>query len=491
MRRESGVSQSLQALFNNQLRQRSILQMNIALKHVPSPKKDWTGVPVFLSDETMLQRKKKILERMEENQIAQLIVYGDVEHSGNFEYLIGYFPRFEEALLIINQDGTMKLLLGNENLNKASKSRLEVEAIHVSLFSLPNQPDRNDLTLEDLLKQAGIVKEKRIGLVGWKNFTSSIENNSRFFDIPSYIVDTIRGLVNDSQNLVNASYLFIGENGARTTNNANEIAHFEFGASLASDSILDAMNAIDVGVSEMEVADKLVRYGQHTNVVTILASGERFVKANMFPTNKKIELGDPMSVTIGYRGGLSSRGGYAVNDESELPESQQDYLDKVAIPYFSAYIHWLENIHVGQTGGELYKQIEDVLPKETYGWELCPGHLTSYEEWTSSPVYEGSSEPLRSGMIMQVDFIPVMKGYAGVSAESTVGLADEQLQNEIKQSYPDLWERMTQRRLYLKETLGINLSKDVLPMCSTVGYLRPYLLRKDQALAKVNSTEGN
>ena len=49
----------------------------------------------------MEERKAKVLRKMKERGIEQLIVYGDVEHGGNFEYLVGYFTRFEESLLIL------------------------------------------------------------------------------------------------------------------------------------------------------------------------------------------------------------------------------------------------------------------------------------------------------------------------------------------------------------------------------------------------------
>ena len=42
---------------------------------------------------------------------------------------------------------------------------------------------------------------------------------------------------------------------------------------------------------------------------------------------------------------------------------------------------------------------------------------------------------------------------------------------------------MQRRRAYLIQELGIGLSEDVLPMCGTVAYLRPYLLNKTMALA--------
>lgn len=456
-------------------------QIKAVLKQVSAPQKDCANVPVGLSDETIAERKQKVLAAMKARGLDQLIVYGDVEHGGNFEYLVGYFTRFEEALLVLNANGQATLVLGNENLNKAAKARIEAAAVHVSLFSLPNQPHRHDKSLKTLLQEAGIAEGQRTGLVGWKLFTSPMEDNRQSYDIPSYVVEAVKAIVGEAQ-LSNETGLFIGENGVRTTNNANEIAHYEYAAALASDGVLDAMDKLELGVSELELGDALVRKGQHTSIVTIASSGPRFVKANMFPTANTVKLGDPISLTVGYRGGSSSRAGVAVHNADELPEAQRDYLERVAGPYFSAYAAWLETIHIGQTGGDLFNTVETVLPRAQYGWSLCPGHLSAEEEWMASPVYEGSTEILKSGMLFQIDIIPSVSGYPGTSAESTVVLADTELQRQIQQEYPQMWQRMQARRTYLKETLNIQLSEDVLPMCSTVAYLRPFLLNKDSAL---------
>lgn len=456
-------------------------QIKAVLKQVSAPQKDCANVPVGLSDETIAERKQKVLAAMKARGLDQLIVYGDVEHGGNFEYLVGYFTRFEEALLVLNANGKATLVLGNENLNKAAKARIEAAAVHVSLFSLPNQPHRHDKSLKTLLQEAGIAEGQRTGLVGWKLFTSPMEDNRQSYDIPSYVVEAVKAIVGEAQ-LSNETGLFIGENGVRTTNNANEIAHYEYAAALASDCVLDAMDKLEPGVSELELGDALVRKGQHTSIVTIASSGPRFVKANMFPTANTVKLGDPISLTVGYRGGSSSRAGVAVHNADELPEAQRDYLERVAGPYFSAYAAWLETIHIGQTGGDLFNTVETVLPRAQYGWSLCPGHLSAEEEWMASPVYEGSTEILKSGMLFQIDIIPSVSGYPGTSAESTVVLADAELQRQIQQEYPQMWQRMQARRTYLKETLNIQLSEDVLPMCSTVAYLRPFLLNKDSAL---------
>lgn len=458
------------------------IMKNISLEQVQPPEKDCAGKPVTLTQETILERRDKVIDRMRRRNLKQLILYADVEHGGNFEYLVGYFPRFEEALLIVNIDGSMTLLLGNENLNKASKARIGAKAVHVSLFSLPNQPNRTDRTFRELLLEAGVAPGNRVGLVGWKLFTSSLEDQAKLYDMPYYIVDTVRGILGDDGLMSNETGLFIGEDGTRTTNNANEIAHYEYGASLASDCILDAMDRLEAGVSELELGDRLIRDGQHTSIVTIAAAGPRYVGGNMFPTDNRVSLGDPVALTVGYRGGSSSRAGYAVRSEEELPEAARDYLGRLAIPYFAAYACWLEDIGIGMTGGELFDRIEAVLPRGIYGWSLCPGHLTAEEEWLSSPIYEGSGERLASGMMFQIDIIPSIPGYGGISAESTVVLADDRLKRELEEQYPDMWMRMQRRREYITDVLGIRLSEDVLPMCGTVAYLRPFLLRKEAAL---------
>ena len=99
---------------------------NIILTTVAEPKNDCNGSRVFLTDETIEERKQKILTRMRKLHLDKLVIYGDVEHGSNFEYLVGFFTRFEEALLIIDKSGEINIVLGNENLGKAGKSRVKI-----------------------------------------------------------------------------------------------------------------------------------------------------------------------------------------------------------------------------------------------------------------------------------------------------------------------------------------------------------------------------
>lgn len=466
-----------------------MVNRTIQLKTIAAPKKHEEVAPTVLLDTTMAERKEKVVNRMKEAGYDALVIYADKEHGGNFEYLTGFIPRFEEGLLILESSGQATLILGNENLKMAKVSRIPAALKHSPLFSLPNQPMDNEQPLETLFEEIGLSDKKQIGLVGWKMFTPKHTNPKAYFDIPYFIVEAIKGSIDSAAVLENAAHLFIGENGARTTNNANEIAHYEYGANLSSNCILAAMDAVEPGIKEVELGNLLTAEGQYNTVVTIAATGQRFEHAVIYPTYKQVKKGDPLSLTTAFKGGLSSRTGFVISDENELPADQSDYLDRVAKPYFSAVATWLETVKVGSKGREIYQAIESAFPKERYHWHLNPGHLVADDEWMSSPIYGDSNEVLKSGMILQIDIIPSVAGYTGVSAEECVALADYTLQQKIQELYPELWQRIITRRKYIKEVLNIPLSEEILPLSNAVAYLRPFYLAKDQALCCSNVGE--
>lgn len=458
--------------------------MNIEYRKVALPVCDALLSPVELTSDTRKERMKNILIRMKEEQLDALVVYADREHGANFAYLTGFEPRFEEAVMVLHESGKAYLLLGNENMKMCKYSTIEATAIHSPYFSLPNQPMGNEKNLAEIFADAGIKSGMCIGIVGWKLFTSQLEDNQELFDIPYFIMESIK-VANYTGRIRNATGIFIDPDfGVRTTVNANEIAHYEFGAALASTCILNALNEIEVGKTEMEIAEQLSAYGQPNSVTTICATGDRFEHGIVFPRHKKITLGDRFSLTMGLRGGLCSRAAYVVEQKEELPTEVQNYLEMVAIPYYKAAVTWYETVEPGISGGTLYKTIEQVLPKEVYHWMLNPGHLTAEEEWMSSPMFPNSQIFLKSGMMLQMDIIPSVQGYGGASAEDGIVLADDNLQKQLQNQYPEVWERFLRRRSYMIQELGINLKSEILPMSDIAGYMRPYLLKHHYALRK-------
>ncbi len=459
--------------------------MNIIYDQMQAPKGHENYIPVNLTAETMEEHRQKVLQKMQEQKLDVLMIYADREHGANYAYLTGYEPRFEESVLVLHLDGTCFLMLGNENLKMCAHSYIKAKPVHVPHFSLPYQPMETDKTLDKLFAEAGIVNGQRIGFAGWKLFTSRLEDNRTLLDVPAFIVDPVRRL-NPDGTIENAADIFLDPAaGLRTYMNANEIAHFEAAAGLASARMLRALNEVAPGRTELEIADLLSACGQPVTVTTICAAGDRFTDAVVFPRNKEIQLGDKFSMTLGLRGGLTSRAAYVAEKREDLPEAVQDYVERVAIPYYGAAVHWYEIVGIGVTGGELYREIDTVLPKAAYHWTLNPGHSTGADEWVASPVYPGSQIPLASGMMMQMDIIPSVAGYGGANAEDGIAIADRKLREELKEKYPDTWKRIEDRRTYMKEQLGIELKDEILPMSDMCGYFRPYILNHEMALKKV------
>lgn len=455
--------------------------MRIKYEEAPEPASDDNEyVPVDLSEETMKEHREKTYAAMDRNGIDALVVYGDREHGSNFAYLTGFEPRFEEGAVILFRDGGSSLLLGNENLKMAEYSFIKGDLVHVPYFSLPNQPMGDYPDFNSLMRQAGIRDNMKIGCVGWKMFSG--KNRKDFFDIPAFIVNALSEC-NPCGELENVSEIFLDpQDGLRSTVNANELAHYEFGAGLASAKMLEALDEIAPGKTEMEIADILSGKGQPVTVTTICAAGDRFTNAVVFPRNKPICLGDKMSMTLGFRGGLSSRAAYIAETEEDLPENVRDYVERVAIPYFRAAVSWYEQVGPGTLGKDIYRMIEERLPKNSFGWTLNPGHLTGADEWVSSPFYPGSEVELKSGMMLQMDIIPSVPGYGGVSAEDGVVIADRKLQKEVMEQYPEVWSRLLRRKQYMEEVLGIRLREEVFPLSDICGYYRPLLLNRKKIL---------
>lgn len=455
----------------------------VVYERTEAPEPTPADTPIDLTEETMEEHKEKILFLMGQKKLDVLLVYADREHRTNYGYLTGFEPRFEESILVLHKDGQAFLMLGNEMLRMAEYSRIPVQAVHTPHFSLPNQPMETDLSFTQLLQKTGINSGMQAGIAGWKLFTGKVENNENMFDVPCFIVESLRKLVGEQGRIHNATGLFIHpEYGVRIQVNANEAAHYEFGASLAGQCVKTVLDKVSEGMTELELGEMLSAYGQPLSVQSICASGQRFTNAVVAPRKKKVRAGERFSVTMGLRGGLTCRTGYLVSDTEQLPREEKQYLELAAEPYFRALSVWYSEIRIGKCAGEIYSEIEQVIPKRRYGWELNPGHYTAGEEWLSSPFWEGSEIILKSGMLLQMDIIIKVPGYGGANAEDGVLLADKELRREIKKQYPEVWSRMMLRRKYMNDVLGIPIGEDVLPMSGICGYYRPYVLRKDFAL---------
>lgn len=415
-----------------------------------------------------------------------LVIYADREHSANLAYITGFDPRFEEALLIVAPDLTPTLLAGPENLGRANDAAIEVEARLYPPFGLLGQDRTKTPALGEVLRNAGIAANHRVGVLGWKYFgPSEAAKPESWLETPSYIVDTLRNIVGAEGRVVNANALLMHPvTGLRAVNEIVQIAQFEFGAVACSEAVKALIANVRPGLSGFDAVQNMRLGVLPHSCHTMFSSGDELVGLNS-PTGRVLKKGDPMTTAVGYWGGLSSRMGWLAEGPDDLPENVRDYVERLAGPYFACAAEWYETIGIGVTGGELDALARRHLDTPFFKLVLNPGHLIHIDEWMNTQVYPGSTEPFVSGQCVQVDIIPAAgPPYYGANIEDGIALLDAHGRDELKSSFPDVWSRIEARRAFMIDVLGIRLKPEVLPLSNLAGAMPPFWLSPDRIVSK-------
>ncbi|HEY8600214.1 MAG TPA: hypothetical protein VIL85_17385, partial [Thermomicrobiales bacterium] len=196
------------------------------------------------------------------------------------------------------------------------------------------------------------------------------------------------------------------------------------------------------------------------------------------PGTRRIARGDGVTCGFGFWGGLGARAGLVDDDN-------QAFLDQLAIPYFRGVIAWYELVGVGVAGGAIHERVTATLAEGSLRPALNPGHLTGLDEWVNSPIVPGGPLTLRSGMAFQCDIIPTPapRGWA-MNCEDPVVFADEALRGELAAHFPATWARIAARQAFMRDSLGIAIGDDVLPLSAMPAYLTPLWLAPSKVLVQ-------
>jgi Xaa-Pro aminopeptidase len=415
-----------------------------------------------------------------------LIVYADREHFANLSYLTGYDPRFEEALLLLVPGRAPVLLVGNEGAAYAKVVPPAVEVLLYQSLSLVGQDRSASPPLADILRGGGIGDgaATRLGIAGWKYFgPADTARPSEWIDAPAFLVDELRAL---GCRPVNATGLFTEPGrGLRLVSDSDQLACFEFAATHGSESMRRMLHGVRPGLTELEAFALYRPVGLPYSYHPVMLSGERAALGLASASGRVLRAGDPMSASLGYWGSNIARGGFLAESAAGLPTGASDYVERLVAPYFACAAEWYETVGIGVTGGELYDLVKRRLGDPFFGVHLNPGHFIHLDEWPSSPVYPGSDVVLRSGMALQLDIIPATGTvYHTTNIEDGVVLADEATRDDLAARYPGLWRRITTRRQFMAEVLGIELRPDVLPLSNLAGYLPPFWLAPHLAMRR-------
>ena len=417
--------------------------------------------------------------------IDTLVIYADREHCANLCWLTGFDPRFEEALLIVSSGQTPTLLAGPENLGRAQKSMIEVEARLYPPFGLLGQDRSQTPALAEVLTSAGVAAGQRVGVLGWKYYGArESDRPSEWLEVPAYIADALRRLVGASGSVTNANALLMHPvTGLRASAEIDQIAQFEFGAVMASEAIKALFRNVRPGMTEFAAVQSMGLGTMPFTCHPMLSTGARLSGLES-PSGKVIERGDPLTTAVGYPGGLSSRVAWMIADASELPADASDWLERLAMPYFACAAEWYSTIGIGVSGGTLDAIARRHLGDPFFNLILNPGHLIHLDEWLNTPVYPGSTETLRSGQVIQCDIIPAVGGpYHSANIEDGVALLDADGRAELRDKFPAVASRIEARRAFMSDVLGIPLKPEVMPLSNLAAAYPPFLLSPNHLLA--------
>jgi Xaa-Pro aminopeptidase len=446
------------------------------------------GVPTFgepercpeLPSSRYPERIAALRERMSHRRYDVVVGVADREHSASISFLTGVDRRFEEALLVVGAEDTEPaILVGNECWGMAGAAPLRMRRHLLQDMSLPGQPRDRSRPLAELLADEGVRRGARVGVVGWKTYAARAT-----LEVPAFLVETLRELAGADGVVESATDLLIDPaDGLRVINDVDQLAIFEWAATRTSGGVRRVIEGIRPGMTEREAVRLLEWDGTPPSCHLMLTAGPRASLGLLSPGDRPIERGDRFTVAFGIQGALNCRAGFVVEDGAELPSAIRDYVDRLVGPYFAAVAEWYGALRVGVAAGVLHEIIARRLGDPFFGISLNPGHQIHLDEWVTSPITPGSTIPLASGMAFQVDIIPATgTDWFTTNIEDGIVLADAELRESFAARYPEAWGRIQARRAFMADSLGIDLSEDVLPLSNLPAYLPPFLLRPDRAM---------
>ena len=424
-------------------------------------------------------RLERVRRAAAERGFDRIVLYADREHSASIAWLTGFDPRFEEAIVVVGPDDDPAILVGNECFGMAGAAPLPMRRHLHQDMSLPAQPRDRSRPIDEVLGGEGIGPGSRVGVIGWKTYA-----DPHWIDAPSWLADRLRLLVGPSGSVTNATGLLIDPgDGLRTSNEVDQVAAFEYASCHTSSGMRRLLAGLRPGITEQEAVALLGWNGMPLSCHLMLSSGPRASLGLLSPTDRVITHGDRFTSAFGVWGALTCRAGFVVEDAAGLPPAISDYVERLVAPYFEAVAEWYGTLALGVPGGALQEVIDRRLGDPFFGIFLNPGHLLALDEWVSSPVWRGSSVPLRSGMVLQVDIIPATgTDHFTTNIEDGIALADEELRDQLAERFPDAWQRISARRAFMEGELGIRLAPEVLPLSDMPAYLPPFLLRPDHVM---------
>lgn len=236
------------------------------------------------------------------------------------------------------------------------------------------------------------------------------------------IVERLQGIMTPGSELVNITSIF---HDLRLVKDADEIALLRQSSIIANTALKKAIDSIEPGKTEIDVANEIVlgvrEEGGDCTLAQVVSGAGRYPED---PTDKQIMKGDviTLDVNVAYRGYYSDETRVAVVGPAD---SEQQRVHKIVL---EANEKARATVKSGVTGGEVHEAGAAVIRDHGYEKYFTHGigHGLGVEGHEAPYLASGSNEALQSGMVHTIE--PAI--YGRTVGKFTIRLEDVVLTTE-------------------------------------------------------------
>ena len=348
---------------------------------------------VCIPDYEYVERRKKCVEMMKEQNLDVMIVNGTESDYANPRYFCGFWPLFERVGVAIAANGNAAVMVGPESVIFAGDVS-RIKNIYPCLYyregANPSYPEIKTNTYNDVLEDLGVKgKHIRIGIGGYMETTV-------------VMMDGLKECYPEAE-IINADNIMVS---LRQIKSENEIACIREGFRIAQIATDEVVKALRPGVTELQmvgIAQKAVyeNGAEYEGLPMYVFSEKSTSHAISRPSYRVINKGDIVQLNLSAKvDGYSPAIGIPVGMGKYSPE-KKDLVD------FCLEAHkWTEKqLKAGVLASDVAKGFlkffEDNGRRENYVYGPC--HGTGIIEVEAPWMETTSNYLLQPNMTFQID----------------------------------------------------------------------------------------
>ncbi len=345
-----------------------------------------------ISDAEFSQRLKRASEAARDRGLDVLLVNSNEADFANVRYFSNYWTLFEIAGVAIAPSGDAALLIGPESETYA-RDRSKIEKVHKMVeyreSADPAYPGVAVSTFEEVFRDIGVDRPKRIGVAGYLVTTAPV-------------LDSLRSAFPDAT-IERADDIMVG---MRSIKSEAELACLQRAVEISELAVERVLNEIHPGMTEQQVVG-IAQQAMYENgaeyeaLPCYVLSGRSTRHAISRPTPRPLVNGELIQLNIGARvSGYSPCLGLPIC-LGKMSDAQRDLVEFGQ----EAHAKTIEWMKAGVIASDVAKQYHQFFVDRGYEKNFLygPCHGLGMLEVEPPWMEEVSDYPLRANMTFQVD----------------------------------------------------------------------------------------